>query len=202
MSRICTVCASPNREAIDKLLARGECVKRDVARREGLSKDAIQRHEARHLGADLIEAARANLSDNGTDKSLVGRVTRMVDRLEKLAESCTEYGTGKELLAAARELRPYHELFGKANGQLANDRVNAIFMNLNVRDEQEARRRIELTRGMDDVTPQGMCDEIEAAMRLCLPQARDRITSLRRVLEEIEGSYAVEVNGNGAGEAH
>jgi transposase-like protein len=59
MSRICTVCAHPERQAVDTALVAGGAY-RDIAGRYGLSKSAVERHQAEHLPAALVrgEAAR------------------------------------------------------------------------------------------------------------------------------------------------
>ena len=57
MPRVCTVCASPDRAAIDKALVAGEPV-RSVASRYGtLGRMAVQRHKEEHLPTALVAAA-------------------------------------------------------------------------------------------------------------------------------------------------
>lgn len=55
MSRICTICAHPDREEIDRLLAAGASPTK-TARRFRASKDAMRRHGLNHLGR-LVELA-------------------------------------------------------------------------------------------------------------------------------------------------
>lgn len=55
MPRACTVCAHPERRAIDKALVAGGSL-RDIAGQFGLSKSAVERHQAEHLPKVLAEA--------------------------------------------------------------------------------------------------------------------------------------------------
>ena len=55
MGRTCTVCAHPERHAIDKALVAGDSF-RDIAGRYGLSKSAVERHQAEHLPKVLTQA--------------------------------------------------------------------------------------------------------------------------------------------------
>lgn len=59
MTRACSVCAHPERHAIDKALVAGGAL-RDIAGRYGLTKSAVERHKAAHLPVALVrgEAAR------------------------------------------------------------------------------------------------------------------------------------------------
>ncbi len=55
MPRSCTVCAHPERRAIYKALVAGGSL-RDIAGQFGLSKSAVERHQAEHLPRVLTEA--------------------------------------------------------------------------------------------------------------------------------------------------
>src|ERR687883_263908 len=57
MPRTCTICAHPERAAIDKALVDGQPY-RDIAGHYGTSKTALQRHKEDHL-RDLLAQARA-----------------------------------------------------------------------------------------------------------------------------------------------
>jgi hypothetical protein len=56
MSRICTVCASAQREEINTALISTESI-RAIANRFSLTASALQRHKAKHLPASLVKAA-------------------------------------------------------------------------------------------------------------------------------------------------
>jgi hypothetical protein len=52
----CSVCAHPDRAAVDKALVTGASL-RDVAGQFGLTKSSVERHQADHLPARLVKAA-------------------------------------------------------------------------------------------------------------------------------------------------
>ena len=56
MARPCTVCGHPNRNRIEEALLNGTSI-RDIARRYGLGRNAVDRHRA-HIGTMLEEAGR------------------------------------------------------------------------------------------------------------------------------------------------
>ena len=58
MTRTCTACAHQERHAIDTALVAGGAY-RDIAGRYGLSKSAVERHQAEHLPAALVRGAEA-----------------------------------------------------------------------------------------------------------------------------------------------
>jgi hypothetical protein len=57
MALVCTVCRSEAREAIEIALTVQNATLRDVARRFGLSKDAVARHKAAHIHPAVTQAA-------------------------------------------------------------------------------------------------------------------------------------------------
>jgi transposase-like protein len=59
MPRRCTVCDHPERPTVDALLLEGGESNRAIARRFGLSKDAVARHREDHLPERLLRAADA-----------------------------------------------------------------------------------------------------------------------------------------------
>ncbi len=66
MSRVCTVCTHPERQAVDKALVAGGTL-RDIAGRYGLSKSAVERHAAEHLPAALVAAVGAEETRQALD---------------------------------------------------------------------------------------------------------------------------------------
>ena len=73
MSRPCTVCTHPHRDAIDQWLVEGGTATK-IAALFQLSPDALDRHQARHLPAELVhahDAARVARADDLLDRLLV-----------------------------------------------------------------------------------------------------------------------------------
>jgi len=66
MPRTCTVCANPQRAAIDAALVAGEAF-RHIASRHGVSTGALQRHRAEHIPAALSKAAEAEETAHALD---------------------------------------------------------------------------------------------------------------------------------------
>jgi hypothetical protein len=56
MTRTCTVCAHPERHALDLLLVDGKASYRNIAERYALSLAALFRHRTDHLPATLLQA--------------------------------------------------------------------------------------------------------------------------------------------------
>src|SRR5262245_12796242 len=57
MPRVCTVCASPDRSAIDKAIV-SQAPNRQIASLHGVSEAAIRRHARSHLPNALVKAAQ------------------------------------------------------------------------------------------------------------------------------------------------
>ena len=101
---------------MEELMVGGQESLRSIARRFGLSKDAVIRHKAKHLSAVLVQAAeRRELlrEDNLLDQlqSLHDRAVGLLDRLENR-------GDLRGATTAIREVRGCLELMAKMMGQL------------------------------------------------------------------------------------
>lgn len=91
MSRTCTVCAHPERAAIDRALVVDRDPYRDVAGRYGLTRSAIMRHKADHLLLDIVAAWQDERRQHGLD--LADELRGWMDRLNKLFAACDEWLT-------------------------------------------------------------------------------------------------------------
>lgn len=193
MPRVCTVCTHPKRHEIDQQIALGTLVKRKIANENGLSEASVWRHAANCLEPALLEAVgRSQAADA---KKLANRVDRIVSRLELRAEQCDDSERVDQLLKIVRELRPYQELYGKAVGELASDKMNALFVKLGVRDEAELDGRVALTRGTENLSPEEVLNSACEALETLF---RKHPTLYNSAMRRLEGaSVAVEVNGNG-----
>lgn len=67
MSRTCTVCAHQERHAIDTALVAATDPYRTIADRYGLSHQALIRHKADHLLAEIVAAWQAERQANGLE---------------------------------------------------------------------------------------------------------------------------------------
>ena len=129
MGRVCTICSHEQRFAIEELLATRQSTYRGIARKYGVSEDAVSRHvKAGHvsqllaLAADAERAARAD--------SLLDRIEALHSRtlaILEAVEGTDEHGTA---LAAIREARRNLELVGEVTREL--DRAGTINLELTV----------------------------------------------------------------------
>ena len=115
MSRTCTICSHPERNAIDRALIESRPL-REVARHYETSKDALFRHKAEHLPGTLVKAKEAEdiASAGGLLKQIVDLQQRTLTVLEK-AEDKEDL---KTVLQAVRESRGNLELLAKMLGEL------------------------------------------------------------------------------------
>ena len=120
MPRPCTVCQSPDRDAIDRALAQSTPNRR-IAAQYRLSEAAVRRHAASHLPATLSKAA--NAAEMVRAGSLLDQVRQLQTRALALLDRA-ESGKIHEGCAALRECRATIELIGKLTGQIGEQAVN------------------------------------------------------------------------------
>ena len=129
MGRVCTICSHEQRFAIEELLATRQSTYRGIARKYGVSEDAVSRHvkagHISHLLALAADAERAAAAD-----SLLDRIEALHSRtlaILEAVEGTDEHGTA---LAAIREARRNLELVGEVSREL--DRAGSINLELTV----------------------------------------------------------------------
>jgi len=88
MALICTVCRSKSRKAVEIALTVDRATLRDVARRFGLSKDALMRHRREHIRPAVVRAVekREDLRASDLLEQLHGlhdRTLELLDRAER-----------------------------------------------------------------------------------------------------------------------
>lgn len=97
----CTVCRHANRREIDLQLV-SHTPLRDIARRYGVSKDALARHRANHLPRLLAQTEQAE-QDRGTSlRERIEELIRQAERLMQKAEHKGQLATAIKALAEAR----------------------------------------------------------------------------------------------------
>lgn len=154
MARLCTTCSHPERAAIDRELV-GNGSKRRIAAKYGIPARSLHRHAVEHLPEWLRIAAVGD--EIAEAKTLRARVERMVGHAERLLEDSAAVRHGAAILAAIRELRPSLELLGRATGELKTEPagIQALFMTLGVRGEDEIRSALDLARAEPPSLEQG-----------------------------------------------
>lgn len=113
MTRVCTVCAHRERHSIDKALIAAEDPYRTIADRYGLSHQALIRHKADHLLAEIVAAWQAERHANGLE--LASELRGWMDTIGKLLRACDEWltdpddATRYDLGPRAHELMVHYE---------------------------------------------------------------------------------------------
>lgn len=87
--RVCTVCAHPHRDAIDRSLVDGETAPRVAAIYRGLSDDAVRRHAAAHLPAHVAQAADVRTLASASET--LAQIDRCRDRVNLLLDACDRW---------------------------------------------------------------------------------------------------------------
>lgn len=218
MPRACTCCTSPHRAEIDKALAIGEGSKRAIARQYGLDSEAVRRHALNHLAPELVaanEQSREEVAKEALEhcRWLVSNARTQADRVLQRSEHL------KDIVcpACGQRPNPFREWIdplnravqslGRFTGELSDDRVQAIYVELGVGGKDDLRRAVELTR-IGEVSPEAAVHDALEVLKQCLPQcsqlAYHALSVVRRECEAV-GMLEPHVNGgtngsNGAGE--
>jgi hypothetical protein len=115
MPRTCTVCAHPERAAIDAAALAGASY-RDIAGQFHVSRSAVLRHKAEHLLADLVKAKQAEEVSRATD------LLTMATERDKTALALLARAVGKgdlrTAVAALRVSLVSLELLARLRGEL------------------------------------------------------------------------------------
>jgi transposase-like protein len=129
LGRVCTICSHEQRFAIEELLATRQSTYRGIARKYGVSEDAVSRHvKAGHVSQLLALAADAERAAQAD--TLLDRIEALHNRtmtILEAVEGTDEHGTA---LAAIREARRNLELIGEVTREL--DRAGTINLELTV----------------------------------------------------------------------
>jgi hypothetical protein len=118
MGAVCTICAHPERDAMDRAIVSGTSY-RGVAAQWHVGREAVRRHAIRHLSAALA-AVRTQAQDDRR-ASLLDRIETLIERGEAMFAAAAADGKASQALAVLKELRGLLELFGRATGELRSD---------------------------------------------------------------------------------
>ena len=113
MPQVCTVCAHPERRAIDVAVVSGTPNRR-IASRYGVSEAAVRRHVASHLPAALARARDA--AEQALAGDLLAQVRALQARALAILDVADSTGDQRTALAALREARGSLELIAKLTG--------------------------------------------------------------------------------------
>ena len=115
MPRPCSICAHPDRAAIDRALVAGEPF-RGIARTYRVSEDAVARHRESHLPEKLAKAEAAAEVAEATD--LLREVRALRSKAYALLLKAEAAGDIRTALAGVREARGCLELLAELEGEL------------------------------------------------------------------------------------
>lgn len=126
MPRTCTICAHPERQAIDEALVDGASM-RELAAKYRVSPDAIARHNAAHLPAKLARAAQAK--EVAAADSLLVQVQTLQRRTLGILGKAERAADLRAAVGAIREARGNLELLAKLTGELdERPQVNILLL--------------------------------------------------------------------------
>jgi len=134
MSRKCSICGHPQRDEIDKRLARGDSIAgitRDIA---GISEDSLARHKESHLPKALVSSQKAE--EEARADSILQEVKNLKAKALSLLEKAESSGDLKTALQGIRETRGCLELMARVLGELREQDIN-VNVSVNVLQSQE-----------------------------------------------------------------
>src|SRR5262249_22285176 len=115
MPRTCTVCAHPERAAIDAALMAGEPY-RHIAIRFATSVGALQRHQADHVPAPLAHAQAAQTVAEADE--LLAQLQALRSKAIGLLSKAEQAGDYRTAIAGVREARACVETLLEVEGEL------------------------------------------------------------------------------------
>jgi hypothetical protein len=118
MTRVCTICESPQRREIDRALVRGQSM-RGLATRYGTGRESMRRHRTGCLPALLALAYEAEQVAEAN--RLLSRVQAMTERMEDWLDCAERSHNYAEVRRFAGEWRHQIELLAKLAGQLEQE---------------------------------------------------------------------------------
>jgi hypothetical protein len=136
LARSCTICTHHRRDALDKLLLRGEQLKA-VARRYSVSEDALGRHK-RHMQAVIAKAAAlVEQKDVAYGSALMAEIGRIRADAERLQLESERRQDVRGALRAIHERLAVVELEAKLSGQIDTSQKN-VTINVQAITPEEA----------------------------------------------------------------
>ncbi len=115
MPRRCSICAHPERGAIDAALLGGDTF-RALARRFACSEDALRRHKLEHIPAALAQAQDAQ--DAAHADTLLAQVRALQRRALDILDKADGAGDLRAATSAIREARECLALLARLMGEL------------------------------------------------------------------------------------
>jgi hypothetical protein len=115
MAQTCTICTHARRVDINRSLVDGSPV-RELAKRFGVSKSALQRHKDDHLSKVILGNAEARKKLEGL--SVVERAEQLYEQTQGILEAATAANEPGLALKAIQRLERQLELVGRLLGEI------------------------------------------------------------------------------------
>jgi hypothetical protein len=115
MPRVCTICAHPQLEAIDRAIVEGAANRR-IAAQYAVSEQAVRRHKAEHLPAKLVMAQEAEDVREALD--VVKQLKAINAASLHILKEAREQGKPSTALQAIDRIQKQIELQAKLIGEL------------------------------------------------------------------------------------
>lgn len=128
--RKCTICTHPQREEIDRAIARGESY-RDISARYSVTVQAIYRHARAHLPQPVQAAVQAEMVEHGA--RILSQVRELNQRARQLLDEAAAHRRYTGAAAFLKEARELLTLEARLLGELdTRDKVE-VHTHLDVR---------------------------------------------------------------------
>lgn len=124
MSRVCTVCAHPERTEIDRALVAGIDANRRIAARFRVSEQAIRRHKSEHLPIRLVRAQDAAETIEAGD--LLSRLRVLNRETADVLRDAKDASDHELRLKAIQRAEKQLELEARLLGELQEHTVNVL----------------------------------------------------------------------------
>ena len=125
MTRVCTICTHPEKEAINQALVNGEPF-RHIAARYGTSTGALQRHKADDLPSIMVKSEEAREVAHADD--LVWQIKQLRNKAIGILGKAETAGDLKTALMGVREARACIELLAEMEGEINRRPVFNLYM--------------------------------------------------------------------------
>ncbi len=126
MTRPCTICTHPQREAIDRALAAGSVSNREIATLYDVIETSLRRHKEKHLPAALAKAQEAREVAQADD--LLAQMKRLQIVTMNILKIAYEAQDLRTALQAVSQARQNLELVGRIVGELEAERVQVAVL--------------------------------------------------------------------------
>jgi hypothetical protein len=144
MPMVCSVCRLDARAEVDAELIECRATLRDIARRHGVSKDAVARHRAACIAESLTAGTKAVQVSRADD--LLERVTTLEEDARRIQGAAEAAGERRVALAAIRERTRLVELMAELQGKLQSGPRSVTNIAVVLSDAERLHRRRLLMR--------------------------------------------------------